>query len=96
MSETAEAIDYATKLGWETVDSAPLDGTPVLTGKIGPLSMGVPRYPITSRFLDGKWKAKFREGEWCEYDPQPTHWQASSAHVQWLEENEREHGQKFR
>lgn len=65
---------------WQTIDTAPTDGTPVKTGRIGHLaSWGQPTYPITSRFIDGRWTAEFRKGEWCSYDPQPTHWKPLKA-----------------
>jgi hypothetical protein len=29
---------------------------------------------VTSRFIDGRWAARFGKNEWISYQPQPTHW----------------------
>lgn len=58
---------------WQTIDTAPQDGTPVLAGKMNPFLGGTVLYPLTSRYIGGRWKAKFGD-EWASYDPQPTHW----------------------
>jgi len=63
---------------WQGIETAPRDGTPVETGKITPLNQTLgPLYPITSKFMDGKWHANFGSKDqerWAPYDPQPSHW----------------------
>lgn len=62
---------------WQTIDSAPTDGTTVKAGKMsrmfGDIGVHVP-YALASRFIDGRWTAEFSKGHWHPYDPQPTHW----------------------
>lgn len=61
---------------WQTIDSAPTDGTPVRTVS-NPEKIGSAMYAITSRLILGKWHANFgtkEREEWKPYEPQPTHW----------------------
>lgn len=65
---------------WQPIGTAPKDGTPVKTGRMSK-HIGTPLvfYPLTSRFLNGKWCARFGdgdygEGDWGEYEPQPDVW----------------------
>ena len=65
--------------GWHPIHTAPTDGTSVKAGTVGPMSVaGIPLYPITSRFVDGEWRAVFGDNRWARYDPQPNRWQAIS------------------
>lgn len=69
----------APKSRWVDISTAPKDGSPVTTGKRSMwAALGhEPRYPITSRFIDGLWKANFgtkKAERWVEYDPQPDVW----------------------
>ena len=61
---------------WQTIDSAPKDGTEVTTAKKADWIKAFEHfsYPITSRFKNGRWEAEFGHG-WATYEPQPTHWQ---------------------
>lgn len=71
---------------WHPIEMAPTDGTPVTTSKQwsgtpawigdGEESFIAHPYPLTSRFLEGRWCAEFDRGEWKPYDPQPTHWRS--------------------
>lgn len=58
---------------WQPIETAPKDGHPVRAGKMTERLGGWVPYPLTSRFLDGRWAAEF-DGKWHSYDPQPTHW----------------------
>lgn len=62
---------------WQTIDSAPTDGSPVKAGKMSrrfsDIGVHVP-YALTSRFIDGQWTAEFSKDKWYPYEPQPTHW----------------------
>lgn len=61
---------------WQTIESAPRDGSAVRAGRISVMSIaGEPLYPLVSRFIDGKWQSVFGDNHWAPYDPQPTVWQ---------------------
>lgn len=62
-------------MAWENIESAPRDGSDVIAGKRPwwDRETGWPIYPITSRFIDGKWQANLGD-RWAPYDPQPDVW----------------------
>ena len=59
---------------WRSIEEAPKDGTKILAGKMSSFLGGVVLYPLPSRYIGDRWTAEFSRGEWCSYDPQPTHW----------------------
>lgn len=60
-------------MAWIPISEAPRDGTPVVAAKVSSTSIMSFPYPLTSRFLDGKWAADMGDDRWEPYDPQPTH-----------------------
>ena len=60
--------------GWRTMESAPKDGTPIQTGRRSEFWSGHVFYPLTSKFIEGKWCALFGRNEWAPFDPQPNCW----------------------
>lgn len=58
---------------WQDIESAPRDGSPVQVGKRKFFQLW-PFYPVYARFMDGRWKMDFGNGDWRSYDPQPNCW----------------------
>jgi hypothetical protein len=58
---------------WRPIAKAPRDGTEVTAAAESRWHTNRFPYPVTSRFLDGKWCAEFGIEEWKPYEPQPTH-----------------------
>jgi hypothetical protein len=64
---------------WQDISTAPKDGTAVIAAKKSGWITAFSDfpYPLTSRFIDGKWCANFGDIDntsWEPYDPQPSHW----------------------
>ena len=60
---------------WKTIDTAPKDGTAVRAGHTSKYFPGGVAYPLTAKFMEGKWCADFGNDAWCPYSPQPDVWQ---------------------
>lgn len=62
---------------WQNIETAPQDREVLAAAESNWLrewAMWRFQYPLRSRFIDGKWCAKFDSG-WAPYSPQPSHWQ---------------------
>lgn len=59
---------------WQPIETAPRDGSLVMTAKESAITPGHFPYPLKTKFVDGFWLADFGNDRWGPFDPQPTHW----------------------
>jgi len=59
--------------GWQTIDTAPRDGTTVRVGR-RKFFQQWPLFPLRARFVDGRWLTDYGNDKWRSFEPQPNCW----------------------